>query len=107
MVGGKPLLLYGIGEFAEALERSPETIRRWERMGVIPKATLIKPGRDKKHGKRRYYTAAQIEGTVKIAYELGLLPGRGRGGRRRDVQLSAFSGRVTALFRRLAKGESA
>lgn len=98
--GGKVVRLYRITDFAFALERTSQTIRRWEKNGTLPKATFQKTGQNV-HGKRRLYSEAQIEGTVKIARDLGLLPHTGR----RDLDLSAFAGRVLDLFRQLARGD--
>lgn len=52
--------LVGIGELAEALGRSPATLRRWERRGVLPRAPYRSASRDPR-GERRLYTPGLIE----------------------------------------------
>jgi hypothetical protein len=101
-MSGRQVRLYTIGSLAEALERKPITIRGWERDGIIPRSTFVKRGVDGKHGRRRMYSEAQIDGIVKIAHDMGLVPNYGAG--RRDVNMSEFSARVLELFKNLARG---
>lgn len=67
VLNGEKVTMYSIGEIARRLGRDPQTIRKWERDGVIPVAMF----RDVKN--RRMYTQEQIEAIVKIAKEEGIL----------------------------------
>ena len=56
---GQSIELFTIGHLADALERSPETIRRWERAGILPRPRYRR--RSTSHrGERRLYSAGQI-----------------------------------------------
>jgi len=105
-VAGHPRSFYGIGVLAQALNRKPGTIRKWEVFGWIPKPTAVFPGRDPRdsasarHGRRRLYTAAQIRGLVKIAYEEGVLEPHAR-----PIQETNFPQRAHRLFSDLAVKE--
>ena len=71
-IGGKATTLYTIGSFAQALNRVPQTLRLWEREGIIPGATYHDPRR-RGLGKERLYSREQIEAAVDIAHEEGIL----------------------------------
>jgi hypothetical protein len=59
-VDGKLRILYTIGELADALHRTPHTVRQWTRAGLIPEAPLtIQPGDT--CTRRRLYPAELIE----------------------------------------------
>ena len=40
VVNGKPLAVLTIGEFAQALGRATDTLRKYEKRGILPKANL-------------------------------------------------------------------
>lgn len=100
-IKGNEIKFYTIGELADALNRKPVTIRKWEADGFIPKATFIAPSGDKR-GKRRLYTEAQILGLVQIAREEGVLEPNARGSWK-PVTETNFRARAIELFTRLAK----
>lgn len=95
-VGGVLGEYFGVGALALALERRPGTIRKWEREGVIPKATFRAPSADPR-GARRLYSRAQVEGIIRIAHDEGLM--------NPNLQItlakSGFTARVKALFEEL------
>lgn len=99
-VGGKDVAFYTVGQLAAVLDRQAGTVRRWERDGIIPKATFRVPSDDPR-GKRRLYTRAQVEGIAKIAAEEGLIPL----GYKTDIKSTKFTLRVLDLFRRLGAGQ--
>ena len=71
---------FTIGDVAQALGRSPATVRRWERLGILPKARYRKPGRDHR-GERRLYSRQQLDDLSRAALREGLHRRRnGRGG---------------------------
>lgn len=77
-VRGRRMALYPIGALAEALNRTPFTIRRWTRLGFIPHAPYRLPGTtrpsDGVHiAGRRLYTREMIESLVVLFRERGLL----------------------------------
>lgn len=53
-IDGKVRTLYTVGEFATAVGKKAVTIRKWERDGIIPKASF----RDDSN--RRLYSESQI-----------------------------------------------
>ena len=62
IVGGVRMELYPIGKLAERIGRSPLTVRRWHRDGIIPKA-MFKNGRG-----WRMYTSEEI-GVLSLLFE--------------------------------------
>ena len=94
-VKGVPRRLYSLGVLAEALNRKPPAIRKWERLGYIPESRYRFPGRGQ-HGQRRLYTREQIEGLVKIATEEGVL-----GESNRNVSATDFPARAATLFKEM------
>lgn len=69
LIHGKEVELYSIGELAEMLDRERQTIRKWERAGIIPAATFrTKSG-------RRLYTKEQVEAIVKAVEEFDVRQG--------------------------------
>lgn len=60
-IKGAQYKLYYIGVLAKRLDRTPTTVRDWERKGIIPKSEFTD-----KFGKR-LYTEEQIEAIVKCA----------------------------------------
>ncbi|MDJ0463159.1 hypothetical protein [Streptomyces sp. H27-C3] len=102
-VGGELQEFFSIGHLSMALNRRPVTIRKWERLGIIPAPTFVIRGKTER-GNRRLYTRAQVEGMVQIAQEEGILHHEGEG-----IHISAtkFSERVIRLFKGLSStGES-
>ena len=49
--------IYRIGELAKELDRRPLTIKRWESLGLIPKARRDSRG-------WRYYTREDVKGII-------------------------------------------
>lgn len=84
-INGEVVELYYINELAYALGRTPQTIRKWEIAGVIPKT----PFKDA-HG-RRLYTKEHIEAIVKIAEECGIKQGY-------SIANTSFSSKVHRVF---------
>jgi hypothetical protein len=96
-VNGEDVEFFTVGQLGKALGgRKPVTMRKWERTGLIPKATFTKPSDDPR-GKRRLYTRAQIEGMVQIATEEGMLNPFAK-----PIKDTNFKARVVALFKELA-----
>jgi hypothetical protein len=62
-VGGKLIELFTVGDLASAIGRDPQTPRKWELHGVIPRAAL----RDR--AGRRLYCKEEINSLVKILVE--------------------------------------
>ena len=104
-VGGVLTDFYTIGQLAVALNRSPVTIRKWERLGIIPVAAFRAPAEVKAKA-RRLYSRAQLEIMVGIAWDEGLMRfTRGEDGRDHafaHVTETHFSERVQAAFQKLA-----
>lgn len=101
-INGRSTQLFPIGALAEALHRSPTTLRAWERKGFLPETSFRARG-----GKSpRLYTREQIEGLVTLARQEGLLdraPARdgtiGKG--KRTIERTRFAERAHLLFKRL------
>lgn len=68
-IKGKEVELYYISTLAEALGRTPQTIRKWEIAGFIPDCLF----RDKLG--RRMYTAEQIKTIVECAEQSNVRQG--------------------------------
>ncbi len=64
-----------IGQLAEALGRTPGTLRRWEMLGWLPASPFLRTSADA-CGRRRLYSTAQIDAAVRIGDEEGLLDTR-------------------------------
>lgn len=96
-VKGKEMQFFPIGALALALgNRSTNTLRAWEKEGILPKSVYVKPSRDPR-GRRRMYTRAMVEGLVKIAREEGVLwPHKGV-----KVGRTQFTARAVELFQQL------
>lgn len=103
MLGGKETEFFSIGQLGRALgNRSPNTLRAWEREGILPKSPYVKPSQDPR-GRRRMYTRQMVEGLVDIARDEGVLwPDKG-------IRLSdtKFAERAKALFEHLVKKKGA
>lgn len=96
-VRGKEMQFFPIGALARALgNRSPNTLRAWEKEGILPKSVFVKPSRDPR-GRRRMYTRAMVEGLVKIAKEEGVwLPDRGK-----KLSQTQFTRKAVELFKEM------
>ncbi|MFI2616699.1 hypothetical protein [Streptomyces sp. NPDC018584] len=102
-VSGELQEFFSIGHLSMALNRQPVTIRKWERLGVIPAPTFVIRGKTER-GNRRLYTRAQVEGMIRIAAEEGILHHEGEG---IHISNTRFSERVVQLFKELSNtGES-
>lgn len=64
---------FGITEAARLLDRSPSTLRSWDRNESMPKR--LRPGRDE--AGRRYWTPSLIEEIKDWIAKTGFYPGRG------------------------------
>lgn len=94
-VRGVEIELFTIGDLARALKRKSGTVRKWERLGWIPRATYRATGTTS-NGNRRLYSRPQIEGILHIAREEGVMhPGAGLAG-------TQFTARVIALWKELS-----
>lgn len=101
IVKGREVDFFTVGQLALALNRKAVTMRKWEREGVIPKATFTAPNpTGDPRARRRLYSRAQAEGMVRIAAEEKIVGESARG-----VSSTLFSERVIALFRELAHNE--
>lgn len=99
-IGGRRVEFFHIGALARALNRRPNTMRKWLTHGVIPPARFRTRGATVK-GSKRLWTRAQIEGIVAIADEEGVLvPSRHISPENTD-----FPARCAELFRLLRKEE--
>ncbi|WP_030661031.1 hypothetical protein [Streptomyces rimosus] len=98
-LGGELKEFFSIGHLALALNRRPVTIRKWERLGIIPAPTFVVRGKSPR-GDRRLYTRAQVEGMIRIATEENILHHEGEG---IHISTTNFSTRVVALFKDLSE----
>lgn len=73
LVGNAPRLFYSLGDLARVLGRSPVTIRKWIRLGILPE-TPFKYTTPDIRGSRRLFTEGMIAGVLKIARAEGILP---------------------------------
>lgn len=98
-VGGEEKEFFSIGQLGKALgDRSPVTLRAWEREGILPKSPYVKNPHDPR-ARRRMYTRDMVEGLVWIAKEEGVFwPQKGL-----RLSETKFKERAHALFRRLLK----
>ena len=104
-IAGTTTEFYTVGQLAAALSRSPVTIRKWERLGILPIASFRTPGQVRQKA-RRLYSRAQLEIIVSIAADEGLLDGKidelGILHPRRGIAETKFTERVSAALKRLA-----
>lgn len=99
LVNGEPREFYKVGSLAQALNRQPGTIRKWENEGVIPSPTFVLPSADKR-GVRRLYTKEQILGLRQAALEEGLLEPNANG-KWKAVEATEFKQKALQLFKNL------
>jgi hypothetical protein len=99
LVGGVETEFFSIGQLGKALGgRSPNTLRAWEREGILPKSPYVKPSNDPR-GRRRMYTRAQVEGLMKIAKEESVFwPHKGQ-----KLMSTKFSAKAKELFTSLRR----
>lgn len=62
---------FGISVMANALDRSPGTVRRLIAAGVLPEARFWAPGRPP-YGRKRLWTRGQVLAVADLVDELGL-----------------------------------
>lgn len=98
-MGGPEREFFTIGALADALHRTPMTIRRWEREGVIPRARFFTQA-STPNGRFRLYTRAQIEGLLALAKELHITDTM------KKVSMGDFPVRAFELFRGLDNEEA-
>ena len=97
---GRPALVCGdiefftIGALARALNRAPNTMRDWERLGIIPRGYESNP--DSRNGRRRLYTREQILMLRQLAADCSVLHDL-----RAVVRGSEFSRLAHVLFEQL------
>jgi hypothetical protein len=78
-VAGVDTEFFTVGHMALAVNRTPRTIRYWEREKILPPATFRAPKPNKGALKQvgdRLYSRAQIEAVVIIAKAEGILDGK-------------------------------
>lgn len=68
-INGVDIEMFPIGELSRQLDRQRQTIRKWEKAGIIPQA-VYRSGAD-----RRLYTRRQIEAIVKVVREYDIKQG--------------------------------
>jgi len=102
-IGGKRIPFYGIGDLAKLLDREPDTLRKWEEKGWLPKNYPVYKGKDPedprsvKFGRRRLYTREHLIGILQIAKEEGILAKPNP----RPMRETRFPARVKALFTKI------
>jgi hypothetical protein len=102
--GGTSREFFTIGHLADALGRSPVTIRSWESKGALPKSPYRSPrprgeslpGKESKG--KRLWTRAQIEGIIRIARDEQVIFNN-------KPPTQRFTQRVADLFRELIQME--
>lgn len=70
---GKRTTFLKVGELAKVLGRSADTVRRWEKDGVIPKATFVM--RQDANTVVRLYSVQQAFGLKKLVREFKVVRG--------------------------------
>ena len=103
--GGVEREFFTIGHLADALGKSPVTIRSWENKGMLPKSPYRSPRPrgetlpgNRTKGKR-LWTRGQIEGILRIAREQGvILNGK--------PPTKTFAQHVADLFREILNQET-
>ena len=102
--GGVSREFFTIGHLADALGRSPVTIRSWENKGVLPRSPYRSP---RPRGEslpgvvkgKRLWTRDQIEGIIRIARDEGVILND-------KPPTKQFTLRVADLFRELLDKDS-
>jgi len=70
MVGNKKVALYSIGVLANAIDRQQQTVRKWEKRGVIP------PAQYRSETGRRLYTKQQVDIVKRLVNKYGIKQGQ-------------------------------
>lgn len=91
---GRDYDLFPIGALVAAVGRKPDTVRQWEKDGIIPAAQIRTDSHDVR-GTRRLYTRAQILAIHRITQEEGVFEPHAR---RNWVSETRFVERVRAVF---------
>jgi hypothetical protein len=60
MVGGRTMELYAVNTLAAAMGKTPDTVRRWEGEGLIPKPLFQVVGNNNWLDQKRWYSRAQV-----------------------------------------------
>ena len=84
---GKKTTLYNISVLAEAIGRTPQTIRKWEIGGIIPKTPFNANG-------KRLYSQEHIEAIVKCAETSHIMMGS-------KISQTNFTEKVYREFKRI------
>ena len=94
--GTETVTLYTIGALARALDKSPVTIRKWIRAGVLPDSGMRTQRVLKTLGDagRRLWTAEQIEVIARVAREEAVVGDK----RVRNFSESNFAGRLRTIW---------
>jgi len=69
---GKPTEFFTVEDLAQLLGRHPQSVRRYERTGLIPKARFRLPSKDPWGGGRRVYTAEQLRAVERAMRKHGI-----------------------------------
>jgi hypothetical protein len=83
-----------VGPFASRLGKSAATVRRWERLGILPESPFEQ--RIRRGPGRRLYTLPWVEGIVAIAESEGLA-----GRKPACIDATNFTARARELHREL------
>lgn len=94
MFGKASVRVFSIGNLALAIGRSSATIRRWQRIGVIPPPLISLPS------KERYYIKEEIETYKRVMQTFGLRTGS-------DIEASGFPKQIHAEIQALRRKLSA
>lgn len=89
-IKGKEVVMYSIGELAEALGRESQTVRKWEQNGTIP------PTRFRDKANRRLYPQEIVEGMKEISDEEDITQGV-------SFDTTRFKEKAYKLFKKVEK----
>jgi hypothetical protein len=98
-VEGRVIRCCTIGELAQALNRSVHTIRRWERIGLLPGAPLTLPS-DKPQAVRRLYPVQMVDTVREVAEQqaFGVRRPSGRFPEQSESLFKAWTSVMASLF---------
>lgn len=91
-INGVIMPMLAVGDLATMMGRRSVTMRKWERLGILPRTPFVQSFTDGL-GARRLYTKGMALGTVKIAREENVLVMYSS-----FVRKTQFTPRVKALF---------
>jgi hypothetical protein len=83
-IKGKDIELYTIGELADRLDRQRQTLRKWEKQGIIPQATY------RSGSNRRLYSLNQISAIVETVEQFQIKQGQPIPGEFKDIVTERF-----------------